>query len=656
MATAAILKSGRFEAAHQALASRLANRLAIADERTLGAVIAGRLRAAQLTDVTQHSRLLIAANLANAVVVVFAMNSSSKRHVAFIWGALMIAYLWMWARRLRVGGALPVSVSPRAIMRAVAHAAPLGILWGAAPALFLDVDNSRQLVLTAVSVGMLCGGAFTLATVPMIAIAFDGPLALGFTFGLAHTLTGSLLALAVALLSSYLPVLLIGVCSHARSFAKQASGQLRAESAARHDSLTGLPNRTSLRDLLAHAVDRSERYGEKFALLHVEIENLRIVNEQAGHAAGDQLLRQAADRLSDAVGDRAIVTRVGGAAFAIVARGITKADEAACMAVDLSSRFDAFFRIDTIEVEGIAKIGAALAPDEGRDPDSLMDAAEAACVRVVRGAKAHPAPSIENGEARHRRELMRDMKGGIARGEFFLQYQPILSLRSGEIEGFEALVRWCHPRLGRVPPYAFIEIAEKTGDIHALGEWILREACREAASWPIPARIAVNISGEQLGDATIDRVIADALEASGLPTRRLQVEVTESAALVGIGAAAEALTRLDARGVTIVLDDFGTGFSSFEHIQRLPVRRIKIDRSFVSPLPGHRESAAIIEGVVQIAKALDLGVTAEGIETEAQRDYLAKIGCASGQGYLFARPLSPEDARAALTAAHQYVA
>jgi len=282
------------------------------------------------------------------------------------------------------------------------------------------------------------------------------------------------------------------------------------------------------------------------------------------------------------------------------------------------------------------------------DAESLLRAADSALHLAKRGAKDIGPATPDHRHTRHRRELTQDMKAALAREEFVLKYQPIQNLRTGRVEGFEALVRWRHPRLGLIPPAQFVEIAEKTGIIHELGEWILLEACREAASWPVPARVAVNVSGEQLCDASIDRVVETALRLSGLAPNRLQIEVTESAVLAAMREAASALERMHERGASIVLDDFGTGFSSFDHIRRLPVGRLKIDRSFVTGLPDDRKSGAIVDAVVHLAKALDIGVTAEGIETEAQLAFLERAGCSSGQGYLFARPLPAADARALL--------
>ena len=328
-------------------------------------------------------------------------------------------------------------------------------------------------------------------------------------------------------------------------------------------------------------------------------------------------------------------------------RGPHDGEQVSILAVDLACRFDVPFSLEDEVVRCTASVGFAHAPEDGADRPALQRAAEASLRkgRIVETDAAAARPTIDAYYARHRRELTHDIRGAVARQEFFLQYQPIQNLRDGRVEAFEALVRWRHPRLGLVAPGQFIDIAEKTGIIHELGEWILSEACREAASWPSPARVAVNVSGQQLCDASIDSVVERALRESGLPARRLQIEVTESAALAAMREAASALQRIHDRGVAIVLDDFGTGFSSFDHIRKLPVGRIKIDRSFVMGLPADQKSGAIVNAMLHLAKALDMGVTAEGVETEEQLAFLKKAECPSGQGYLFARPLSVLDAR-----------
>jgi len=627
---------------------------ALPDATTLEPRIATRLRAAQLSAATRHGWAMILANVANAVMVVLAVAQGPLRYRAFLWFAAMGLYVVPLSVKMlrRIGTPKPQAVSMRGWRRSILNAGLLGGLWGAAPLLLHDVSAGERMIIVNVCVGMLCGGAFGLATIPLAVLVYVGGLSGGLMIALLMPGREPAPWLAAPLLILYSSILVAGACSHARSFADRVVAQARAELAARHDPLTGLPNRAAFDLAITEAFDRWKRYGERFALLCIDLDDFKAVNDRWGHQAGDQLLRQAANRLLDSVDRRSTVARLGGDEFAIIARGIFDKTAAGVLAADVENRMSAAFELDTGPAFCGASIGVGMAPVDGESAESLLKSADSglyASKRERRGAgPASGAP--EASAARRRRELTQDLKSAIARGEIFLQYQPVQTLRGGRLEGFEALARWRHPRLGPIPPAEFIEIAEKIGLIHELGEWILNEACREAAAWPADLHIAVNISAEQLCDASIDGVIENALQASGLPARRLQIEITESAALVAVEEPILALRRLRDRGAAIVLDDFGTGFSSFDHIRRLPVSRVKIDRSFVSDLPQGRESGAIVKAVVSLAQALDFPITAEGVETEAQRLFLEKAGCTSGQGYLFARPLDAADARARIQA------
>lgn len=625
---------------------------AAAGEHATTSPIVDRLRAAQLAAIMRHSWLMVVANVANAFVLVVAMALGPRLTLSLIWFAVLLCYLAPLVYQLVARGRRepPVEVGAKVIRRAVINAGILGVIWGAAPVLFLNAYPGVQFIVSCICVGMMCGGAFGMATLPAAVVAFVAPLCAGSLWALLILATGPAHFLTLPLLLSYAAILIFGGASHARSFADKVVAQFRAEAAARHDPVTGLPNRATFDERLREALLRSERYGERFILLHVDLADFKAINDEHGYQEGDRLLFLAASRLADAFDDRGFVARIGGDEFAVIVRGALSRERAHSLAVDVACRFDAPFSLESGLAHCRANVGAALAPEDGADPEGLLRAADGARRDSRRDIRDVKAVGADEGQARRRRELSHDIRGAVARGEFFLQYQPIQNLRTGCVEAFEALVRWRHPRLGLVPPAQFIDIAEKTGTIHELGEWILNEACREATCWPTQARVAVNISGEQLCDASIDRAVEQALRDSGLPARRLLVEVTESAALAGMKEAAAALQRMHDRGVSIVLDDFGTGFSTFDQLRNLPVSRLKIDRSFVMALPGDKKSAAIINAVLHLANALDIGVTAEGVETNEQLAFLIKAGCPTGQGYIFARPLSAADARAMLDA------
>jgi diguanylate cyclase (GGDEF)-like protein len=608
--------------------------------------IAEALRTAQFEAVTRHSLLMLTGNLFNAVVMVAVAAQGPLFGLALVWSAVMALFLspavsrWKGDRTRRKTRA----ISSRTLRRLTRNAAILGLLWGLAPLLFLDSGEGSRLIVGMVTAGMLCAGAFGLASIPLAAIAYAISVGGGYllAIGLSHA---SVHVLAAPLTIAYVIVVIGAAISHGRSFADTVIARARAESAARHDPLTGLANRAAFEATLAGFFARLERFGEPFAALSIRFDTLQSLIYEWGPRAGEELLRQAALRLSDAVDERGALARIGDDRFAVVTRLSSDSRDARALAADIAASFDHAFVLETGLTICPARVGVAMAPEDGADAETLIAHADAEIHRV----QGEPArqPTMNAGvQPPRRRELTREMRRSFARGDFFLQYQPIASLRSGRVEAFEALVRWRHPSLGVIPPLEFIDIAEKTGFIHDLGEWILGAALREAASWPTPARISVNVSGEQLCDTSFTAMFDRATTASGIDPRRVQIEVTESAALAAVDKATRALEALSRRGAEIVLDDFGVGYSSLVQIGRLPVKRLKIDRAFVKGLPLERKDAAIVETVIGLARALDLSVTAEGVETEAQRAYLALAGADCAQGYLIAKPLDAGEAHA----------
>ena len=607
---------------------------------------AGRLRAAQLAAISRFGALTIAASGFNAVVLVTALSFRPLAATPFIWLAAMSVYLARMAQRqyYRRGRSPPVTVSRGAIRRAIVHAALLGAIWGAAPLLFFDAGRSDQLVVACVSIGMLAGGAFVLAALPEAAVVFILSVAAGSLGAITRGMNDPIQYLAAPLIFSYVAVLLQAAIAHGRQFADRVLGQARAEAAARHDRLTGLPNRIALEAAVAAAFRRLDQYGERFALFIVDLVDFKRFNDRLGRHAGDHLLRQVAGRLAGAVRDRELVARLGDDEFAFIARGAVDARGAAKRADKIAQFFEAPFTLDGAPALCRARIGIALAPSDGEDAGALLGHADAALhkAKSARGTAAHFYSAAEDREAQDQRELAHDLIGAVGRGEFFVEYQPIRSLETGRVEACEALVRWRHPRRGLISPTQFIPIAEQTGAVHELGEWILLSACAEAVRWPERVRVAVNVSAQQICDLSITRIIESALRVTGMPPRRLEVEITKSALFGGANAIPAALERLHDFGVSIVIDDFGTGFSSFDRVRRLPVSGVKIDRSFVADLPFDHKSGAIVQAVVHLARTLDLSVVAEGIETEMQLEFLRLVRCALGQGDYFARPQSAD--------------
>ena len=324
----------------------------------------------------------------------------------------------------------------------------------------------------------------------------------------------------------------------------------------------------------------------------------------------------------------------------MIVRGGADAHDAERRADEMAKCFDAPFVLDRATVLSRASIGIAQAPSDGADPSALLGSADAALYKAKRESgrvSAHFFNASEDTKAQAQRELAYDLVGGVKRGEFFLEYQPIHRLANGRVEACEALVRWRHPRLGVLAPARFIGLAEGTGAIHEIGEWILREACAEAKRWPDDVSLAVNVSTHQICDRSILRVVEKALNDARLSPGRLHVEITESAMLSETDGT-PALAALSALGVSVILDDFGTGYSSFDHVRWLPIDGLKIDRTFVAALPFNRKTGAIVHAAAHLARALDLSLVAEGIESDVQLEFLRQARFELGQGYLFAPP------------------
>jgi diguanylate cyclase (GGDEF)-like protein len=412
---------------------------------------------------------------------------------------------------------------------------------------------------------------------------------------------------------------------------------------AHYDVLTDLPNRALFRSRLERELERTKR-GEQLAVLYIDIDEFKSVNDSLGHSAGDELLKAVASRLRACVRETDFVARLGGDEFAIVQTGIGRPDDV----VDLVKRIYAAIR-EPYECLGHrvatdASIGIALAPGDGSDLDQLLKSADLA----MYGAKADGRRTYRFFEpgmdacVKARRTLELDIRQAIAEGGFELHYQPVINCETGAIAGCEALLRWNHPVRGMISPAEFIPVAEETGLICEIGDWVITTACTEATNWPPQVKLAVNVSPVQFRSLGFSLKVANALAVTGLSANRLELEITEAVLIRDDEAALAMLQHLRAIGVRIALDDFGTGYSSLSYLQRFPFDKIKIDRCFVNDIAGAEGSSTIVQAVINIAKARDMTTTAEGVETEAQKQALIGFGCTEMQGYLFspARPVA----------------
>lgn len=430
---------------------------------------------------------------------------------------------------------------------------------------------------------------------------------------------------------------------------------------ANYDDLTGLPNRRTFLARLDWAIRRAKRQQSVCALLHIDLDRFRQINDSLGPRVGNSLLRDVAQRLEDAVRDsdvvarfadeasRSSLSRIGGDEFTVLVSGIHRAENASRLARRISLALAKPFLAEERDLFLTASIGIAVYPDDGIEPDSLLKHAEVA----MHYSKRHGGNSYEfyskdiNARASERLTLENQLRRALEREELLLHYQPKVDVAAGHIVGAEALLRWQHPELGMVSPAEFIPLAEESGLIVPLGEWVLRQACKECKAWQHsglrPLGIAVNVSSVQFKKGGLLQALRSALETSGLEAPHLVIELTESVLMERAEANIQMLHELKAMGVRLAIDDFGTGYSSLSYLKRFSLDELKIDRSFMSGVPSDRDNAAIASAIIALAHNLGLKVVAEGIESRDQLKFLKAKLCDEFQGYLFSRPLPKEE-------------
>jgi diguanylate cyclase (GGDEF)-like protein len=423
---------------------------------------------------------------------------------------------------------------------------------------------------------------------------------------------------------------------------------------ATHDALTGLPNRTLILDRAEQMLVRARRRQTPVAALLIEIDNIKSVNETLGHDAGDELMRAVAERLDGVVRDTDALGRVGGDEFVVIAEELSLAGGPEPIAERLMETIAEPFELGgKHETRVTLTTSIGIAVGERTSAEQLLRDADTAMFQAKREGKNHFVV-FESGmqdAAQRRIELEMDLRDALASDEFFLVYQPTFSLRDMSPTGVEALLRWRHPTRGVVQPNDFIPLLEETGLIVEVGAWVLTQACLQAAAWRragYPIGMAVNVSARQLDTDRLVTEVADALAVTGLDAKALTVEITETTLMRNVEETVRRLTSIRAQGVRVAIDDFGTGYSSLSHLQRFPVDALKIDRSFISRLTENAEGESLVHTLVQLGKALSIETLAEGIEAHNELSLLLEENCDSGQGYLFARPLSIEDASAFL--------
>ncbi|TLU72631.1 putative bifunctional diguanylate cyclase/phosphodiesterase [Lichenicoccus roseus] len=428
-----------------------------------------------------------------------------------------------------------------------------------------------------------------------------------------------------------------------RDVRERHASEERIRFLAHHDMLTGLPNRVLLNESLDAALRRAARGLDPLAVLCLDLDGFKMVNDTLGHAAGDQLLRDVADRLRTNLRESDLVARVGGDEFVVLQTTGVQPEQATTLARRIIDCLSPAFWIEGQEVNVGISVGIALYPEHGETGELLLKKADIALYRVKANGRGwfRLFESGMDDELQGRRKLEHDLRHALQHDELILHFQPLVD-SNFRILAFEALVRWMHPTLGLVMPAQFIPLAEECGLIIPLGEWVMQAACTAAAGWSQPCRIAVNLSPAQILRTDLPTTIANILIKTGLPPDRLELEITEGVLMDNTDAAIKTLTELRELGTRLVLDDFGTGYSSLSYLQRFAFDKLKVDRSFVQRLASDSGSRAIIMAIIALSRSLDLEVTAEGVETEEQFRLLGATGCQEFQGYLIGRPM-PHD-------------
>lgn len=427
---------------------------------------------------------------------------------------------------------------------------------------------------------------------------------------------------------------------------KQTQSQL--EHLAHHDSLTNLPNRLLFEDRLEHAIAQAKRQGRQLAVLFLDLDRFKNINDSLGHAMGDELLKEVAKRLQNILRDDDTAARLGGDEFTVLVENLDDPSQAAVVASKIQDKFKSPFKIAGRELHVTSSIGISIFPEDGKDVADLTKNADAAMYQAKeQGRNNYRYYTSELTRSAFERLLLEtELRSALKENQLLLYYQPQISLKNGEMTGAEALLRWHHPRLGIIPPARFIPLAEESGLIHEIGNWVLREACEQTRylykQGLFQGRMAVNLSVRQIMQTDLILRFEQIIAESSCPPEMLQLEVTEGIFMGQMKHSVPVLDVFKKLGVSIAIDDFGTGYSSLSYLKQLPIDKLKIDRSFIRDMPHDSDAVAITQAIVSLGKNLGLRITAEGIETMAQQSLLQKMGCQEGQGYLYSPPVPAE--------------
>ncbi len=439
-----------------------------------------------------------------------------------------------------------------------------------------------------------------------------------------------------------------------REIGRRMKAEADAERLARHDPLTGLPNRRMLEEEFDRRIAGFRAADSRIAVMLLDLDRFKVVNDTYGHRAGDTLLQEVASRLTEAVRPQDFVARLGGDEFALLISNAAEKDVVFRVAKRVLAAVAEPLVTDRYRGDVTVSIGIAVYPGDGQDTDTLMQRADAAMYQAK--ASGRNTYAVFNREldklVRERMEVELELRDAIRNGDIVAQYQPLIDLTTRSIVGFEALARWRHPTRGLVSAQEFIAIAEDAGLISDIFVAVLNEACEHGRTWDPELTVAVNVSPTQFRDPRLAEKILTVLNETGFPPERLEIEITESALVVDVEATRRTIEALKATGISIVLDDFGTGYSSLRHLHELPFDKIKFDQSFVRRLGADEESRKIIDSIIGLSHALGLITVAEGIETAQEADWITEHGSELGQGFLFSKPIDPDEIPALIRAVH----
>jgi diguanylate cyclase (GGDEF)-like protein len=532
----------------------------------------------------------------------------------------------------------------------IAVVASLAALW-----LFVRLRHGASWGMRAARIGAAFAMGVAIAGMHYTGMAASRFAAGSFCFG-ASAADNGWLAITIGLLAFCtltLTSILLVYDAHLESNTRRHNAELADANAllkhfATHDTLTGLPNRLLLADRLEQAIAQADRGNRYFAVLVFDLDRFKSINDSLGHLAGDSLLKQVAARLSEPLRRCDTLARLGGDEFVLLLNDLSLPSSAEKGAKRVLDSIAAPVKLSGLDVQISASIGISVYPDHGKDVETLLQNADAAMYHAKkngRGNYQYFAPDI-NAFAREKLEIENGLRRALQEKQFILQYQPKVDVRSGRIDSAEALIRWIQPERGMVSPADFIPLAEETGLIVPIGEWVLREACRQAAAWQTgglrPLRVAVNLSAQQFRQKDLNQMVRSALADAQLDARHLELELTESAVMHDPESSIQILRQLSDLGVRISIDDFGTGYSSLGYLRRLPLDMLKIDRVFIREVTTSRDDAEIVRAIVSLAHSLRLEVVAEGVETLDQLSFLHGLGCDNYQGYFCSPPLPNE--------------